>query len=450
MSYELTEKETVTMTEPENTLSGNVLKDKCYSLEESKSLLIKKIKSTSTTKCFLVLFFSAIISHSFAQITTLGEPAKEEPKIIIPQYDSLTAIIPCHPYPNEKNRYSYKHLIGQKVYVVHNQGCSKQLRSLLWSRNDDSKNWNWPLDGHYMTIIDPQPFMDSVDSVSKVSKYPSVHFWPRNAFDIAFKDDTTKRVFFYEKSSFSINMNRQLVVVGHLEKIKQLYYGKEFVFVKDDENETYSYQNGIYDLNTRNRVLSIKKGTHFLCTGISIDDQNGNDHISWEQYEHIKDRVVLLLHNDALGDFYCYATSHDMNDNYDKKIQARCRDYILGKFLSPEDYAKKQKNDAIAAKKKKEADQAKAEEEQAKAKERQEKEQQRIQALVDKYGESNVNLARQGKVKIGWNKELCKEAWGEPRSVNKTTTAYGVHEQWVYSTSRYLYFDDGILTAIQE
>ena len=139
-----------------------------------------------------------------------------------------------------------------------------------------------------------------------------------------------------------------------------------------------------------------------------------------------------------------------MKDNYDKKIQTRCKNYILGKFLFPEDYAKKQKNDAIAAKKKKEADQAKAEEAQAKAQERKEREQQRIQALVDKYGQSNVNLARQGKVKIGWNKELCKEAWGEPRSVNKTTTAYGVHEQWVYSTSRYLYFDNGVLTAIQE
>lgn len=281
-------------------------------------------------------------------------------------------------------------------------------------------------------------------------------YW-QNAYDISFKDETDGMVYCFEKSDHDyININSSLVVVGHFEKMKQLYEGKELVFVHDDDKmdyylgAPYNCQNGIFDINTRERVLSIKKGTRFQCTGISIDDQSVDGSKRGMAFVKIPDRVVLLLHNEELGDFYCYATSQDMNDNYDKKIQTRCKNYILGKFLFPEDYTKKQKNDAIAAKKKKEADQAKAEEEQAKAKERREKEQQRIQVLVDKYGESNVNLARQGKVKIGWNKELCKEAWGEPRSVNKTTTAYGVHEQWVYSTSRYLYFDDGILTAIQE
>ena len=395
------------------------------------------------TRLVILFVFATLASH--AQITTLGEPAKEEPKIIIPQYDSLTNINRCHPYPDEKYKYSYKHLIGQKVYVVHNQDFSEQLRSLLWHKFDDSKNWNWPLDGHNMIIIDPQVF---IDSVNKIDKY---HLWPLNAFDIAFKDDLSGRVFFYEKERCR-NINKYLVVVGHFEKMKHLYEGKELVFVVDDRNDsdyTSNIGNGIYSLITRTRV-NIKKGTVFTCTDVSIDNRNGDDWKTREAYQGIKDRVVLLLHNDELGDFYCYATSQDMTDNFDKKIQARCKNYILGKFLFPENYAKKQKNDAIAAKKKKEADQAKAEEEQAKAKERQEKEQQRIQALVDKYGQSNVNLARQRKVKIGWNKELCKEAWGEPRSVNKTTTAYGVHEQWVYSTSRYLYFDDGVLTAIQE
>lgn len=44
MSYELTENEAVTMTKPESTLSRKVLKDKCYSLEESKRLLLKKVQ----------------------------------------------------------------------------------------------------------------------------------------------------------------------------------------------------------------------------------------------------------------------------------------------------------------------------------------------------------------------------------------------------------------------
>ena len=43
MSYELTEKETATVTEPEKTLSQKELKEKCYSLEESKRLLLEKV-----------------------------------------------------------------------------------------------------------------------------------------------------------------------------------------------------------------------------------------------------------------------------------------------------------------------------------------------------------------------------------------------------------------------
>lgn len=46
--------------------------------------------------------------------------------------------------------------------------------------------------------------------------------------------------------------------------------------------------------------------------------------------------------------------------------------------------------------------------------------------------------------------EVRNSSWGKPSDINKTTTAYGVHEQWVYSGNRYIYFDDGIVTSIQE
>ncbi len=46
--------------------------------------------------------------------------------------------------------------------------------------------------------------------------------------------------------------------------------------------------------------------------------------------------------------------------------------------------------------------------------------------------------------------EVKKSTWGEPKKINKTTTMFGVSEQWVYSLDKYIYFDDGIVTAIQE
>jgi hypothetical protein len=40
--------------------------------------------------------------------------------------------------------------------------------------------------------------------------------------------------------------------------------------------------------------------------------------------------------------------------------------------------------------------------------------------------------------------------WGRPEKINKTITARGVREQWVYWSGEYLYFDNGKLTAIQQ
>lgn len=54
-------------------------------------------------------------------------------------------------------------------------------------------------------------------------------------------------------------------------------------------------------------------------------------------------------------------------------------------------------------------------------------------------------------VYIGMTKEeVLAEGWGRPIDINKTTTTYGVSEQWVYYDYKYLYFEDGILTTIQD
>ena len=46
--------------------------------------------------------------------------------------------------------------------------------------------------------------------------------------------------------------------------------------------------------------------------------------------------------------------------------------------------------------------------------------------------------------------EQAKLAWGNPENINQTITKFGVHEQWVYGGGNYLYFENGILTAIQK
>lgn len=45
--------------------------------------------------------------------------------------------------------------------------------------------------------------------------------------------------------------------------------------------------------------------------------------------------------------------------------------------------------------------------------------------------------------------DVLDSSWGRPDHVNRTTTARGTREQWVYGSGNYLYFEDGVLTAIQ-
>jgi hypothetical protein len=55
-----------------------------------------------------------------------------------------------------------------------------------------------------------------------------------------------------------------------------------------------------------------------------------------------------------------------------------------------------------------------------------------------------------GGVRVGMTaKQVLSSNWGRPESVNRTTGSYGTHEQWVYGGGNYLYFENGILTSIQ-
>lgn len=64
--------------------------------------------------------------------------------------------------------------------------------------------------------------------------------------------------------------------------------------------------------------------------------------------------------------------------------------------------------------------------------------------------ETKMKNENAGKISIGMTKEEVLERWGEPLDINKTTTQYGASEQWVYPNNQYLYFEDGVLTSIQQ
>jgi hypothetical protein len=52
-------------------------------------------------------------------------------------------------------------------------------------------------------------------------------------------------------------------------------------------------------------------------------------------------------------------------------------------------------------------------------------------------------------VVVGMTANQVRQAWGDPMSVNHTRTAAGASEQWVYDLGRYVYVDNGVVTAVQ-
>ena len=67
---------------------------------------------------------------------------------------------------------------------------------------------------------------------------------------------------------------------------------------------------------------------------------------------------------------------------------------------------------------------------------------------LKKYGTQFGRYVAERHIVIGRNKNMVKDAWGDPDHINTTQGTYGVHEQWVYG-KRYIYFKNGIVTSKQ-
>lgn len=53
-------------------------------------------------------------------------------------------------------------------------------------------------------------------------------------------------------------------------------------------------------------------------------------------------------------------------------------------------------------------------------------------------------------VRIGMSKQdVLDSSWGKPKDINTSIGSWGIHEQWIYGGGNYLYFENGILTSIQ-
>ncbi|MBN2890686.1 MAG: hypothetical protein JXL97_02355 [Bacteroidales bacterium] len=71
--------------------------------------------------------------------------------------------------------------------------------------------------------------------------------------------------------------------------------------------------------------------------------------------------------------------------------------------------------------------------------------------LLEMYEKETVEKILDKKIWIGMTSQMTEFSIGKPEKINKTTTASGVREQWVYDNyDMYLYFENGKLVTIQE
>lgn len=189
------------------------------------------------------------------------------------------------------------------------------------------------------------------------------------------------------------------LLVGYYEKLKQKYIGKSFIYTGRAKGKGCQFitepslDHSAIDTKTK-QIINLRDKSEWQCTDIQLVD----------------DEVTMQL--------YAILTNSDGNE-----IKARIRNIFLTKgetnaaffscFMDKNEF-ERWKN-----------------------------------SIVEKYGLEYALLIIKKKVKIGMTDKMCIEAWGEPDSKNRTVLNGKETEQWVYKTNSYLYFDNGILTAIQ-
>lgn len=345
---------------------------------------------------FLPILFVFICMSVYSQIKMAQFP--DETKASASKYDSLTNV--------RKIEYSYEHLVGQKITTVNlaeNRAFIKYNGLNKLFQNEEK-----------LKEIEGKDFL-IIASVGNVFVLQEVNN-PTHQFQLSVN------------SEYAWIADLSFVCHGYFEKIKELYLGKELVYVhKDDEidiSSSHSYDRFI-DYSTKSNLRrKMPINSKWICTDVLVLPGKLS-------FGDCKDRVILNIENEQHGKFYIFASE-----------LLRLKEMKHENFMVLEDYNKHktiQRKQRAAAK-------AKAEEA---AKIAAEKEAERRSDIIQKYGSYYGNLIIQGKVVIGMTKQHCREALGEPRRINKTTTATSISEQWVYY-GKYLYFENGELVTIQE
>lgn len=232
---------------------------------------------------------------------------------------------------------------------------------------------------------------------------------------------------------------------------RSVYYGLKDSYIYTDDIIRRSNTAEIRVLNDMG-TYKIEKGV-YECIGFDVQKCCKADYSSPIPFVILKDKNGVCFRTPApkiqIGPSY-YKTYCEKFDNY--FVLKEEADSIIRERIEAEQKAEIHKNNKLKTLTK-EYGKSYAEF----LIEQDDKTVERFSSLVKKYGKANAKLIIEGRVRLGWTKEMCRESWGRPSDINTMTGSWGVHEQWVYeysssdSYSMYcLYFENGILTTIQD
>lgn len=379
-----------------------------------KNLTIGNIKHIMK-KLFLVLVILSFVENTMAQLKMAQFPEKEKKEVIF-TYDSLTNVKSVH---SREFADKYRHLIGQKITSITSSDESAFIKV-----NNERDGWK---NSEHLKNLDGTTFyVDSInyEHIDGYVFYVHSENNPYNRFSLTVD----------EKYLWKIDL--AWISNGYFEKIKQLYLGKELVYIhqdnEDDIREYTHFQDRFMNYNTRrNLAKKIPCNSVWKCTDILVLPGK----LSFGDCDN---RVILNIENEEYGKYYIFAA---------ELLELKERSKIKGlgfkeKFLTMEEFHRYQsvQNQLRAA--------AKAKAEKAAA-EKALRESERRNNIITKYGSSVGNMILRGEIMIGMSKQQCLEALGFPQRINRTITATMVYEQWVYD-SKYVYFENDKLVTIQD
>lgn len=342
-----------------------------------------------------VLFLLLLISNFvYSQITIRNESLVEKPYYKPKSFDSLSNI------QEQKRFIDYKQYVGHKVFY---RPQSKKYKS---SSSENYLDVLSDSDGKYFTILD----ITARDRYARDREYKKLEDVPSDVLKnvaelkVQLKDDKTgDSLYWYVNMAASIQ-HYPFLLVPYFEKAKKDFVGQNLVAKKNISD--------LIDSKT-GKVLDIEPKQIWFCEDLSLTETSNQKYLT----------PLFYL----------------TNRNYSVVLDI---DKLRSSFITEVQYNKIQEEKKLAEAEK--IKQEKADEQKRIAEEKKNR-----QLYINKYGAKFGSLIADNKVAIGMNMEMCRLAWGEPLDINRITMKGYAHEQWVYGFGTYLYFNNGVLSTIQ-